>query len=351
MSIRFSICIPNYNYEDYLPITIDSILAQTYSDFEILVADNQSTDRSVAIVEQYQAKHPDIKLKQNPTNLGFAGNLDAVSNMATGPYLIMLSSDDLMREDALSVYAKLLKILPAGSRPIVCSAIETIDSKNGHLSYSLAKDAYRQLWEAKDIDSELSTQMQVDVYKVESGELMRRMLLKNANPLNFLATSYPSSFLNRVGGYTSARMINPDKWFNLRILTQADYVYFIDEPLFKYRWHENNQTAQQKKAGALKFLTDEYRQTIEVNREMLALSGLTKDDIESAFIENIIIRHGLGELRKGLWLKSYRINRFGWATYPGIMIKNWTKSFAYGLLLLLGPIGIVLIRLISKSQN
>ena len=48
-NIKFSICIPNYNYANYIGETIQSVLNQTYSNFEIIIADNSSEDESVAV--------------------------------------------------------------------------------------------------------------------------------------------------------------------------------------------------------------------------------------------------------------------------------------------------------------
>ena len=100
--MRFSICIPNYNYARYLGQTIQSVLDQQDVEFELLVSDNASTDNSVAIVHGFADSR--IRLKVNACNVGFAGNLDRVAEMATGDYMIMLSSDDIMHPRALSTY-------------------------------------------------------------------------------------------------------------------------------------------------------------------------------------------------------------------------------------------------------
>ncbi|HEY2894432.1 MAG TPA: glycosyltransferase family 2 protein, partial [Pirellulales bacterium] len=80
--MKFSICIPNYNYERYLGRTIESILAQQDSDCEVLVSDNASTDGSVALVQSFN--DPRIRLHVNACNVGFSGNLDRSARMATG---------------------------------------------------------------------------------------------------------------------------------------------------------------------------------------------------------------------------------------------------------------------------
>lgn len=349
----FSICIPNYNYEQYLGITLESVLQQSNPNFEIVVADNQSTDRSVAIIAEYAAKHPDAEIRWqiNKTNLGFAGNLDQVAQMAKQPYLIMLSSDDVVKSEALATYQKLIDQLPKASTFILTSAIDTIDSEGQLMKTTYAKDAYRQLWQTDDKEEQLSAALGFPVYKVPSSLLLKRMIQTSSNPFNFCATCYPFEEYEAAGGYGGSRLMNPDKWFHWRLLTKVEYAYFLDYPLFQYRWHAKNQTAQEKNSGHLKFIVDEYRTSMEANRDLLNHAQLTTKEVQQAFIDNIIFRHGLAELSKGLWLKSFRIYFFGWAAYPKIMFSKAGKSLAYKLLLLTGPIGIFLLKSFRSWRN
>ena len=112
--MKFSICIPNYNYERYLGSTIRSVLEQADVDLEILLSDNASTDGSVALAQSFG--DPRIQVRVNAVNVGFAGNLDRAARLATGDWLIMLSSDDLALPGALASYRRLIEALGSGSR-------------------------------------------------------------------------------------------------------------------------------------------------------------------------------------------------------------------------------------------
>ena len=342
----FSICIPNYNYEQYLGITLETIFAQQEQDFEVVLADNQSTDSSVAIMEDFAKRYPgQVRYQINPANLGFAGNLDEAGRLAERKYMLMLSSDDTIGQAALARYRQLLGLLPNPGQAIITSAKDVIDSDGKHLSTELAADMARPLWRAEDKDEALSETMGVTVYSVEAKEMLSRCFTYQANPFNFLCTLYPRSLYQQVGGYSGSRLMNPDKWFHWKLTAAAERVYFVDEPLFQYRWHANNQTAQQANSGHLKFLVDEYRSTMEV-KPMLDGIGWSEKDFRKRFVHWVIVRHGLGELRKGLWLKSWRILHFGLGVYPGPVIRN--RAFLpYLILLGLGPIGKVLLRLIK----
>lgn len=335
----FSICIPNYNYEKYLASTLDSIFDQTNNDFEVAVADNNSTDNSLQIIRQYSERYPGkIKFKVNPVNLGFAPNLDQAASLASANHLIMLSSDDRMSPEALAMYKKALNAIGNERRIIICSANDVINAQGEILSRPRAKDFRFRVWRSEDVDHSLTAHMGVTVYRVEPIEMLRRAILHCTNPFNFCATCYSKELYEVVGGYGGGRMINPDKWFHWRIIAKADEIVFIDAPLFQYRWHAANQTAQQAGSGFLKYMVDEYRNVIEMPDEILMKVDITRNQFIHSFITLDIFRHGMGEFSKGRWLKSLRIFLFGWSTFPSRMIRH-PYLLVYILLLLTSPAG------------
>ncbi len=344
--MKFSVCIPNFNYEKYLGRTIQSVLDQTYFDFEILVSDNVSTDRSVEIVRGFG--DPRIKLQINACNVGFAGNLDKSASMATGQRIIMLSSDDLMLPDALAVYHQLYERLgDAGDRAIISSTWDVIDGEDRVMG---KQGPLPTLWKEADRQPDLEALLGAPVYGVRADELLRRCLREMKNPFNFAATVYSQQLYKAVEGYGGGRLINPDKWFHWKILSVADMAYFIDRRLFAYRWHSSNQLAQETGLGVLKFLVDDYVSSFEIDAKVLARLNLTRDDIAAAYVEHDIARHGLASLGRGERTKAWRIKTFGRATYPRQMRRN-LKAWALGGLLCLGPIGTGLARWLYARQQ
>ncbi|MEZ5865821.1 MAG: glycosyltransferase family 2 protein [Geminicoccaceae bacterium] len=69
-----SIGVPVYNGENFLGEAIESVLAQSFTDFELILCDNASTDRTKAICEDYAARDPRIRYYRNPRNVGAAAN-------------------------------------------------------------------------------------------------------------------------------------------------------------------------------------------------------------------------------------------------------------------------------------
>jgi hypothetical protein len=188
------------------------------------------------------------------------------------------------------------------------------------------------------------------VYVVDAAELLKRSVLAMKNPFNFAATCYSRKLYESVEGYGGGRMINPDKYFHWKLLGAADRAYFIDRPLFAYRWHDRNQTAQQMATSALKYLVDEYASTLELDSAILSRIGLTRDQLCEAFVEQDIARHGLATLGRGQRAKAKRIALFGRATYPQLMRRN-RKAWALRGLLALGPLGQILAKLAYRRYR
>lgn len=332
--MKFSVCIPNYNYERYLGKTIQSVLDQTYQDFEILISDNASTDRSVEIARGFN--DPRIKIHINRRNVGFSGNLDRAGRMATGDYMIMLSSDDLILPDALKTYRAFLIALGSdANRCVISSAWDIIDPNDKVIGESLH---HRALWYDSDRATEYESLAGGETYRAEAGELLRRCLLEFETPFNFAATCYPRQLYDKVEGYGGGRLISPDCWFHWKLLSVAQNAYFIESKFFAYRWHLANQTAQQASIGALKLAVDEYASTLEIDEPMLSRAKLSKQDVIAAFIEHGIARHGLATLARGDRSRAKRLFNFGKSVYPAVMRSN-RKVLALQTLLALGPIG------------
>lgn len=90
-----SIITPNYNCGRFIAQTIESVLAQTYPHWELLIQDDCSTDDSVAVAERYAARDPRIKIEVNPRNCGAALTRNRALARAQGRWIAFLDSDDL----------------------------------------------------------------------------------------------------------------------------------------------------------------------------------------------------------------------------------------------------------------
>ncbi len=89
-----SVGIPVYNGADFIAETLESVIAQTHRNLEVIVCDNCSTDATHEIVREFAARDSRITLLVNEQNLGAAGNFNRALHEATGPYFTWLSADD-----------------------------------------------------------------------------------------------------------------------------------------------------------------------------------------------------------------------------------------------------------------
>ena len=118
--MKISVIVPVYNTEKYLNRCIDSILAQTFTDFELLLIDDGSTDSSGKICDDYAAKDSRVKvLHKENGGVSRARNL-GIDN-AQGEYLSFIDSDDYIRPE---MYEKLAKIIDIYGVDLVCSNLE-----------------------------------------------------------------------------------------------------------------------------------------------------------------------------------------------------------------------------------
>ncbi|BAZ22466.1 putative glycosyl transferase [Kalymmatonema gypsitolerans NIES-4073] len=96
-----SICIPTYNGAQYLRECLDSVIAQTFTDFEVLLVDDQSSDETLNIAQEYAAKDYRICVKQNEQNLGLVGNWNRCIELAQGEWIKFVFQDDLIAPECL----------------------------------------------------------------------------------------------------------------------------------------------------------------------------------------------------------------------------------------------------------
>jgi len=99
---RVSIGLPVYNGEKFVTQAIESVLAQTFPDFELIISDNASTDRTQEICQVLAAQDPRVRYFRHEKNLGAAPNFNYVFELARGEYFQWLAADDMLAPEFLS---------------------------------------------------------------------------------------------------------------------------------------------------------------------------------------------------------------------------------------------------------
>lgn len=122
---KISVIVPVYNVEKYLPACIDSILAQTYEDFELILVDDGSPDQCGVICDRYAAQDPRIRVVHQE-NMGLAGARNAGMDIAGGELLTFIDSDDLVSRRYLEYLAEAVDASDADLS--VCRPSEFVDA-------------------------------------------------------------------------------------------------------------------------------------------------------------------------------------------------------------------------------
>lgn len=345
---RFSVCIPNFNYAHFVGRTIQSVLDQTYQDFEIVVVDNASTDDSVAVIEAIQSDK--IKLHVNRYNVGFAPNLQKATEPATGDYIILLSSDDLMLPHALETYAKLIdRYAPNGEEIILHSAGQIVNQDDKLVGM---QHKPRGLKNTRNFSlSDYNQDPRPDEPELQDSRVVLTTALRESiNPLTFLSTCYSRSLWQAVEGYDPRFHMSPDYGFLVKILSRLPAMVYSHEPLFAYRVHDSNQTAQSRKLGALKEQIDYYVHSFSVPDDSLELVGMSRTDLIVSVLENRFHRIALRTMADGKWLDGLRILLYSVAIYPNHVGRSRYLLPVIGALLL-GPLTAPAGRLVRRVRR
>ena len=219
---KVSVCIDVYNYEAFLPEAIESVLRQDFTDFEVIVVDDCSQDRSFEIAQEYARKDSRVVALRNPVNLGMVRNRNACLRPAKGEYIKVLHADDfLCANDALRKMAGVLNSHRGVS--MVACAMQFVDPA----SRALHRWSYFE-------DREVITGTAV----IAKSLVERR---------NFIGGPSAVMFRRNKGlrGFDENFFHSADWEMWLHLLEQGCFCY-IAEPLCAYRKHERQQTEKDK---------------------------------------------------------------------------------------------------------
>jgi glycosyltransferase involved in cell wall biosynthesis len=128
---KVSIGMPLYNAEIYVEEALKSILAQTYTNFELIISDNASTDRTQSICSTYAEKDSRIIYHRNEKNLGIAPNFNKVFQLSKGEYFKWAAYDDILEPEFLM---SCVKTLDANPDVVICyPRAKVIDEKGNYV--------------------------------------------------------------------------------------------------------------------------------------------------------------------------------------------------------------------------
>jgi glycosyltransferase involved in cell wall biosynthesis len=219
--VSVTIAVTTYNGERYLAEQLDSLLRQTWTDFEILVSDDDSRDGTGEILERYAAADPRIRIVRNRPGLGLQRNFEAAFKAARGQLIAPCDQDDIWEDDKLATLVERLRA--SGAVMAYCDSA-LVDATNR----PMGKRAF---------------------------ELMTA--IDGGAPLQF-------AFSNCISGHAmlfDRRVLDvalpfPDApiydWWLAAAATSIGTIVRVDRPLVRYRQHDTNLTDMAGRRGKAK---------------------------------------------------------------------------------------------------
>ena len=204
-----SICIPVYNAEKYIKETIESILNQTYKDFELIIIDNNSTDNTFNIINSFEDER--IKVFKNETNLGMVGNWNECLKKSSCQYIQFVCSDDILYKECIEEKVRALK---SNDNIVMVVCNTDIINSDGKRIFTR-----RFTLRKKTIKGE----------KIAIKSFRRRTLF--GEPSNVL---FRNIWKEKVGLFNEKLSYTPDWEYWLRLAKHGDVVY-LGKSLAKFR--------------------------------------------------------------------------------------------------------------------
>lgn len=265
-----SVCIAVYNAEKTIKETILSVIGQSYSNIEIIVNDNCSTDATMMIVKDI--KDSRIQVFSNSTNLGMSKNFDIAVSKASGDYVKLLCADDLITDDCIEKQVKMMLEYVSSNVVAVTASKKVINAKG------------KSLFVRKGLKEGF----------YDGQEAIKKGLRKGTNVFGEPGCIlYKKEALLQSGEITVSNALTYVFDLNLicRVLKKGN-LYVMKEPLFMFRVTENSYTAKALWEPPKVFgkLLDMYVKTDFVQFSTIEVLLLKVKAWVLAFVRNIIVK-------------------------------------------------------------
>ena len=215
--MKISVILTSYNYGHYIKDAINSVLAQTYTDFELIIIDDASTDNSVELIKDFQDKR--TKLIINEKNLGLKKSIQKALSFASGEWIAFLESDDLWDETTLQKRFEIAEKYPKVG--IIFNNVEEFGDKNWILAVKNNFERNRKALNKKTFPKNIFYDLNIhNLIMTFSSVMIRREKFENLNfetPIDALL----------------------DWWLYIHIAYDTD-AFYIKEKLTKWRQHKDS---------------------------------------------------------------------------------------------------------------
>lgn len=250
---HISVTIPVYNRAHLVGRTIESILNQQFQDFDVIVVDDASEDNTVDVVKRYCERDPRVKLEVNSRNLGLTRNWNRCLELASGPLVQIMQSDDLIDSDYLQKASDIFDLYP--SIGFVAATCRYIDAEDRIIGTNPAVEP--RLYQAGD---EAVTALLTGGYPHVSSIVMSR------------------SCYDAVGRFDEAIWHGPDMEMDVRLAAHSGFYHFGDVHT-SFRRHGSNM-------GNLEYLRGDFLE-VDTLKKRKTWGYLSPDGLSKLGINNL----------------------------------------------------------------
>lgn len=219
--MKYSFIIPVYNVEKYLEECLESILMQKYTNYEIILINDCSTDKSSLICEKYSKKNNSIKYINNKQNMGISKVRNQGLKLATGDYIIFIDSDDFYNQDFL---LEVNKILDKKKYDVLIS--EFVVKKD----YPEAREVNDIVFDTTRINDKTHEEILKYIYVKRMINTVWRFIVKRS-----VITDNNIYFVDNI--------IHEDEEWVPKLLCNAQTIYCLNKKYYTYRIREHSITS------------------------------------------------------------------------------------------------------------
>jgi glycosyltransferase involved in cell wall biosynthesis len=309
---KVSVCIPTYNRANFLIYSVNSVLQQTYSDFELIICDDGSPDNTSQVVSQWNDSR--IRYIKHPKNIGRSKNMRSGFEAATGEYFIKFDDDDGLTPEFLEKTVAILDAEPTVD--FVCTNHWIIDRNNNKIESATQENSAK--WGKDKLKQGIIPDLMWQTFQYQSlqvgSTLFRRACLEEVNYMR-----------PEADGCEDFDLL-------VRLSIAQKQGYFLPEFLMEYRFH-GGQTSLGQNLHFLEakvFCIDSYRFPDEqLEQQRLIKLAQTKQDLGLRLIEKGETKVGrkilkesipiVGQSRRtslGILLSADQFSEFSLSIFP-----------------------------------
>ncbi|WP_286005418.1 glycosyltransferase family 2 protein [Campylobacter avium] len=292
MKPKFSILCPSFNHEKYVGFFIQSVLEQSFDDFELIIVDDFSNDKNVEKIKEFKDER--IKLIQHEYNKGINASLNTAFENSMGEFIVLSASDDMFEKDALKIYYESFK----ADENLLCiyPNLQNIDENNNFIK--------------NDNEQKFGSR----------AELLHHIFFEN-NCLNSPGLCMKRTCFEKIHPLPNALCNLQDMAMNINFLIDGKILQ-LKERLFFYRKStdkksiSSNQKAKTREKLELELVLDNFLKLKDIN----LIEQIFKKELEQSKIKPK--EYNLDFLLGMLALKSNDLNRQFWGYHKMLNFYN-----------------------------